>query len=67
MAENKLVQTIYPHYTSIYATDLPGAWLALEEAGNNLKEAQELLEQGKTEEAQALLELVESSITKAQK
>lgn len=67
MAENKLVQTIYPHYTSIYATDLPGAWLALEEAENNLKEAQELLEQGKTEEAQALLELVESSITKAQK
>jgi len=66
MAENKLVQTIYPHYTSIYATDLPGAWLALEEAQDNLKEAQELLGQGKTEEAQALLELVESSITKAQ-
>ncbi len=67
MAENKLVQTIYPHYTSIYATDLPGTWLALEEAQDNLKEAQELLEQGKTEEAQALLDLVESSITKAQK
>ena len=66
MAENKLVQTIYPHYTSIYATDLPGAWLALEEAQDNLKEAQELLGQGKTEEAQALLDLVESSITKAQ-
>ncbi len=66
IAENKLVETIYPHYTSIYATDLPGAWLALEEAQDNLKEAQELLGQGKTEEAQALLDLVESSITKAQ-
>jgi len=66
IAENKLVETIYPHYTSIYATDLPGAWLALEEAQDNLKEAQELLGQGKTEEAQALLDLVESSLTKAQ-
>lgn len=67
MAEYRLMQTIYPHYTNTYATDLPGTSLALEEAQDNLKEAQELLEQGKTEEAQALLELVESSITKAQK
>ncbi|MCK4402363.1 MAG: efflux RND transporter periplasmic adaptor subunit [Dehalococcoidia bacterium] len=67
IAENKLMQTIYPHYTNTYATDLPGTWLALEEAQDNLKEAQELLEQGKTEEAQALLELVEAGLTKAQR
>jgi len=67
MAENKLMQTIYPRYTNTYATDLPGTWLALEEAQDNLEEAQELLEQGKTEEAQALLEQVEANLDKAQK
>ena len=67
MAENRLMQTIYPHYTSIYATDLPGAWFALGEAQNNLEEAQRLLEEGKVEEARVLLELVEASLEKAQR
>ena len=67
MAENRLEQTIYPHYTNTYATDLPGTWIALDEAQDNLKEAQELLKQGKTEEALALLKLVEASLTKAQR
>jgi len=67
MAENRLMQTIYPHYTSIYATDLPGAWFALDEAQNNLEEAQRLLEEGKVEESRVLLELVEASLEKAQR
>lgn len=66
IAENRLMRTIYPHYTNTYATDLPGTWLALSESQDDLQEAQRLLEQGKAEEAQALLELVESSLTKAQ-
>ncbi|MBA7503701.1 Multidrug resistance protein MdtA [subsurface metagenome] len=67
MAENNLMQTIYPHYTNTYAIDVPGVWLALEEIQNNLEEAQELLEQGEIEGAQALLELVEENTSKAQK
>jgi len=66
MAENKLMQTIYPHYTNTYATDLAGVWLDLDEAQDALEEAQRLLEQGETEEAQALLDSVEVSLIKAQ-
>jgi len=67
MAENKLLQTIYPHYSYTHASDLAGTGLALEEAQGNLKEAQELLKQGKTEEAQALLEQVKESLDKAER
>jgi RND family efflux transporter MFP subunit len=58
--------TIFPHYAFTRAVDLPGTWLALDQAQGELKEAQELLEQGKTEEAQALLEQVKDSLDKAQ-
>jgi len=67
MAEKKLMQTIYPHYTSTYATDLPGTWLALDEAQDNLEEAQRLLKQGKTKEAQTLLEQVKENLDKAER
>jgi HlyD family secretion protein len=66
IAENRLVRTIYPSYTNLTVTDLPGTWLALEEAQNNLKEAQELLAEGKTGEGQAQLELVVEGLIKAQ-
>ena len=62
IAKNQLMQTIYPYYTNIYATDLPGAWLALDEAQNNLEEAQNSLEHGSVEEAWVSLELVASSL-----
>jgi HlyD family secretion protein len=67
IAENSLMQTIYPHYTGTYATDLPGTWLALEEAQHNLKEVQGLLSEGKIEEAQVALNLLEENLTKAQR
>jgi HlyD family secretion protein len=66
MTQNSLRQTIYPHYTYTYGTDLPGVWLALEEIQDNLEEAQTLLEQGEIDEAQALLKLVERDTSKAQ-
>ena len=43
MAENKLMQTIYPHYSYTHASDLAGTGLALGEAQDKLEEAQELL------------------------
>lgn len=67
MAEYKLMQTIYPKYTKTYATDMPGVALALEEAQDSLAEAQNLLSEGKIEEAQVLLKQVEESLYKAQK
>jgi HlyD family secretion protein len=66
MAEYKLMQTIYPKYGSTYRTDLPGVWLALEEAQDSLAQAQNLLSEGGLEEAQALLKQVEADLHKAQ-
>jgi HlyD family secretion protein len=66
MAQNSLEQTIYPHYTYTYSTDLPGVWLALEEIQDSLEEAQRLLEQGQIDGVQAFLELAEQDTSKAQ-
>ena len=65
IAKNQLMRTIYPMYTGAYVSDLPGTWLALEEAEDDLEEAQRLMEQGKADEAQAQLEQVESALAKA--
>ncbi len=66
MAELALMQTIFPHYSYRYSSDQPGVWLALEEAQDNLEEAQRLLGEGKNEEAQALLDMVKESLDKAE-
>ncbi|MEA3442613.1 MAG: efflux RND transporter periplasmic adaptor subunit [Chloroflexota bacterium] len=67
MAENRLMQTIYPYYTYTHTSDLPGTWLTLEKAQANLEEAEKLLEQGNIDEAQKLLEQVQEDLDKAQK
>lgn len=65
MAELDLEQTIYPYYSYTHARDVPGIWLALDEAKDDLEEAQKLLDEGKIDEAQLLLEQVEQSLDKA--
>jgi len=65
IAEETLMQTIYPQYTNIYGTDLPGTKLAIKDAQDYLKEAQEFLASGKVEEAQASLELCEEKLSTA--
>lgn len=65
MAELDLEQTIYPYYSYTHARDMPGTWLALDEAKDDLEEAQGLLDEGKIDEAQLLLEQVEQSLDKA--
>jgi len=65
VAEHKLMQTIYPMYTGAYISDLPGTWLALEEAEADLEEAQRLMELGEVDDAQAQLELLEARVAKA--
>ena len=66
LAEADLMETIYPHFTSRHGIDLPGVWLALDEAQNNLEEARKLLNEGKTDEAEDLLEQVEQNVHEAQ-
>jgi HlyD family secretion protein len=65
-AQINLMKTIYPHYTKTWGTDMPGVWLALDEAQDNLNQAQELLNEGKVEEAQVLLDLIEGNLSKAE-
>jgi len=65
VARNQLVATIYPMYTGAYVSDLPGTWLALEEALEDLEQARRLLDKGNTEEMQAQLEVLEADIVKA--
>jgi HlyD family secretion protein len=61
-----LMKTIYPHYTKIWGTDMPGVWLALDEAQDNLQQAQELLNEGKVDEAYVTLGLIQGNIDKAE-
>jgi len=65
-AQINLMKTIYPHYTTKQGTDMPGVWLALDEAQDNLTQAQELLNEGSIEEAQVLLNLIEGNLSKAE-
>jgi len=65
-AEVNLMGTIYPHYTKIWGIDLAGIWLALDEAQENLEQAQKLLNEGKIDEAYVLLGLIQGSIDKAE-
>lgn len=66
MAELNLRQTIYPFYRYTKCSDLPGTWLALAEARDNLEQAQGLLEEGRIGEAQALLEDVDENLDEAE-
>lgn len=65
VARNQLVATIYPMYTGAYVSDLPGTWLALEEALEDLEQARRLLDKDNAEEMQAQLEVLEADIVKA--
>ena len=65
MADERLMNTIYPYYYDTYVYDLAGTWMALKDAQSALDEAQEFLDQGENEQAQELLERVEANLTKA--
>jgi HlyD family secretion protein len=65
-AEINLMGTIYPHYTQVWGINLPGVWLALDEAHDNLAQARELLNEGRIDEAYVLLGLIEENVQKAE-
>jgi len=65
-AQINLMKTIYPQYTKIWGTDMPGVWLALDEAQDNLKQAQELLNEGKIDEAYVTLGLIQENVDQAE-
>ena len=66
IAELNLRKTIYPYYHYTHLSDMPGTWLAMADARNNLKQAQKLLKEGKIAEAQALLETVDQNLDEAE-
>jgi multidrug efflux pump subunit AcrA (membrane-fusion protein) len=65
MAEIQLKETIYPHYYRSYLVDVPGTWMALNSARENLDEARQHIEAGDPYEAQFSLDVVEEYISKA--
>jgi len=65
VARNQLMATIYPMYTGAYVSDLPGTWLALEEALEDLEQTRQLLDKDGPGEMQAQLEVLEADIVKA--
>src|SRR4030042_1724283 len=65
-AEINLIGTIYPIYTKIWGIDLAGIWLALDEAHNNLEQAQKLLNEGKIDEAYVFLGSLGENIDQAE-
>ena len=66
IAEQQLRNTIFPHYYNSYVVDVPGTWMALDEATESVQEARELMEAGDTAEANLLLDDVLSEIAEAQ-
>ena len=66
IAELNLRQTIYPYYHYWHCSDMPGTWLALADARDNLEQAQKLLKEGKIAEAQSLLEEIDKNLDEAE-
>jgi len=66
-AQINLMQTIYPAYTKTWGTDLPGVWLALAAAQENMEKAKALINEGEIEEAYVVLGLVEENLKQAEK
>ncbi len=67
MADNQLRQTIYPHYYNSYVIDVPGTWMALEQAIESVGDARQLMEAGNVSEANVLLDDVLDEIAEAQR
>ncbi|MBE9514090.1 MAG: efflux RND transporter periplasmic adaptor subunit, partial [Chloroflexi bacterium] len=66
IAENQLRETIWPHYYNGYVIDVPGTWIALRSALENLDEARGFMEQGDLMEAYASLDEVVDYIEQGQ-
>jgi len=66
IADQQLRNTIFPHYYNSYVVDVPGTWMALDEATESVHEARALIEAGDIDEANLLLDDVLSEIAEAQ-
>ena len=66
IADQQLRNTIFPHYYNSYVVDVPGTWMALDEATESVQEARALMESGDIAEANLLLDDVLSEIAEAQ-
>ena len=66
MADNQLRQTIYPHYYGSYVIDVPGTWMALDNAIESIERARELMANGELAESNLMLDDVLNEIADAQ-
>ena len=66
IADNQLRQTIFPHYYSSYVIDVPGTWMALDEAAESLEDARAFMEDGDVARANASLDNALDEIAEAQ-
>ena len=66
IADNQLRQTIFPHYYNSYVIDVPGTWMALDEAAESLEDARAFMEDGDMVRADISLDNALDEIAEAQ-
>lgn len=65
IADQQLRETIYPSYYGSYVIDVPGVWMALDDAAERVDRARDLIDQGDMTEAHVLLQQVLEDIDRA--
>ncbi len=65
IADQQLRETIYPSYYGSYVIDVPGVWMALDNAAERVDRAQDLIDRGDITEAHVLLQQVLQDIDSA--
>lgn len=65
IADQQLRQTIYPHYYFSYVIDVPGVWMALEDADKSLEAARDEMESGDIQTASRFLDKAAEEIAEA--
>jgi len=65
IADQQLKQTIYPHYYFSYVIDVPGVWMALEDAAESLEAARNKMEAGDISTANRFLDKATEKIDEA--
>lgn len=65
IADQQLRETIYPSYYGSYVIDVPGVWMALDDAADRVDRARDLIDHGDMTEAHVLLQQVIEDIDSA--
>ncbi len=66
IADQQLRETIYPNYYGSYVIDVPGIWMALDQATDRIQRAQDYIDQSNATEANVLLHQAIEDIERAE-